>query len=142
MKRSINCAIVVYFSLLVIPVITQAQDEEHIARSQFATAIASREPVDNIEVLNNDVTLIYFFNELRNLADRRITHRWEYQGRLMAEVSFEIGAPRWRLWSSKNLLPHQTGEWMVTIVDEQGNILGSHSFLYQEAGQVVETAIE
>lgn len=133
MRRSVICIIVFYCTLLSVPVITQAQDEEHVARSQFATAIASREPVDNIEVLNNDVTLIYFFNELRNLADRRITHRWEYQGKVMAEVDFEIGGPRWRLWSSKNLLPQQTGEWMVSIMDDQGNLLGSHSFLYQAA---------
>jgi hypothetical protein len=61
------------------------------------------------------------------MEGRTVRHRWELDGQVMAEVSFQVGAPRWRVHSSKRLLPGQPGSWTVSVVDESGNILRSET---------------
>src|SRR3990170_7528091 len=111
----------VFASILSCSLASAETNSANIARSQFTSAVISREPVDNIEILRNDVSTIYFFTELHNLEGQTITHRWEYQGATMAEVAFQVSAQRWRAWSNKQFSPQQTGEWKVSIVDQAGN---------------------
>ncbi len=33
---------------------------------------------------------IYFFTDIRNLTDDKITHRWGYKNKVKAEISFNI----------------------------------------------------
>jgi hypothetical protein len=39
-------------------------------------------------------------------------------------------------------MPHQTGEWTVTIIDDQGQELVKKTFTYQEASQAPMTTQE
>ncbi len=68
----------------------------HVGRAQFTSAIRGREPVDELRQVEADHRRIYYFTELRGLEGRSVSHRWEYQGRVMAEVFHQIDAPRWR----------------------------------------------
>jgi hypothetical protein len=104
-----------------------------VARSAFTSEIVDREPVDQIDSLANDVTRIYYFTELRDLSGQTVVHRWEYDGEVKAEVPFEVGAPRWRASSSKNLDPGWLGEWTVSVVDGKGNTLSVEHFRYTGA---------
>lgn len=106
-----------------------------VARAQFTTAIEAREPVDKVTILSNDVNKVYFFSELRNLQGQSVTHRWLLGGKVMAEVNFNVGGPRWRVNSSKTLLPGWIGDWTVTVVDNSGIVLSEYNFQYVEAGQ-------
>jgi len=99
-----------------------------IARAQFTTAMQQKEPTDNVVLLNNNNPQVYFFTEIKNYTGGMITHRWEYQGTVMAEVSFNVGGPRWRVHSSKKLKPHWTGIWSVVVLDEHGSPLKISSF--------------
>jgi Protein of unknown function (DUF2914) len=102
-----------------------------VARAIFTTAIADREPVDQLNTLSNDVERVFFFSDLRELAGQIVTHRWEYGGQTMAEVIFKVGdGARWRVYSSKNLLPEWTGTWTVVINNESGQALQTSSFEY------------
>lgn len=111
----------------------QGNMNEWVARAQFTTNVIDREPVDDVTELTNDIDKILFFTELRSMTGQTVTHRWEYNGSVMAEVSFDIGGPRWRVYSSKNLLPSQTGEWKVSVVDGAGDIITEKTFNYTEA---------
>lgn len=106
---------------------------EGVARAQFTTAVVDREPVDDISELTNDVTKIYFFSDQRGMTNQPLTHRWEYNGKVMAEITFEIRGPRWRVKSSKTLLPTQLGEWKVSVVDWAGDVIAEKTFDYVEA---------
>jgi hypothetical protein len=57
-------------------------------------------------------------------------HRWELDGKPMADIPFQVGSPRWRVWSSKNLEPEWTGEWKVTVVGSGGEVLEEARFQY------------
>lgn len=104
-----------------------------VTRAQFTRQVVEREPVDAIVALTNESDSILFFTELRGLQGQTVTHRWEYQGRVMAEIDFEVGGPRWRVHSEKSLLPEQTGMWTVMVVTEQGWPLRAEMFKYTDA---------
>ena len=120
-----------------IPENTAAQPETRngiVARAVFTTQIVDREPVDELTELANDSERIYFFTDLRGMAGQIITHQWEYDGKVMADVKFKVGSgSRWRVYSSKNLLPVWTGEWTVSVIDENGTSLNVSTFTYTTA---------
>ena len=115
-----------------------AQAEDGVARSAFTSAIEEKEPVDQITELSNDKSKILFFTEIRGMEGHTITHRWEQGGEVRAEVSFNVGANRWRVWSSKNLQNTWLGEWIVSVIDEGGNTLTQERFNYIEAPAAIE----
>ena len=102
-----------------------------VARAMFTTAIADREPVDEIKTLPNSVDRVFFFSDLRELDGQIVTHRWEYAGETKAEVTFKVGnGARWRVYSSKNLLPEWTGTWTVVVSTKDGQALQTSTFEY------------
>ena len=111
----------------------QLHAADGVTRSGFTTAIDNREPVDAVSSLPDDSDKVYYFTEIRGLEGQTLTHRWEQNGEVQANVNFNIGGDRWRVWSSKNLQPELTGTWQVMVVDEAGNVLSQDSFNYGTA---------
>jgi len=112
-----------------------------VARGTFATAIAEREPVDSVTSLSSDRDHIYYFTEFVGIEGRQLTHRWEYQGEVVAEVPIAIGGPRWRAYSSKSLDESWLGEWSVSVIDESGRVVHTDSFVYEVAAPEPEVAV-
>ncbi|WP_455197966.1 DUF2914 domain-containing protein [Kaarinaea lacus] len=105
-----------------------------VARAVFTSQIIDREPADSLTEMSNDTSRVYFFTDLRDLAGQIVTHQWEHDGNIMAEVKFKVGSgPRWRVYSSKNLLPSWTGEWTVTVIDENDVALNTSTFNYTKS---------
>lgn len=119
------------------PAKTMAKGE--VARSAFTTGVDNREPIDSVSSLENNKTKIYYFTELRNMQGQTVKHRWEYKGKIMAEVPFQISGSRWRTYSSKKLDPSWNGEWKVSVVDEAGNTLSVNTFTYSKAQAAAAT---
>ena len=111
----------------------QAESEAGVSRSAFTTAIDNKEPVSELKTITNNVGNVYFFTEILGLDGHTITHRWEYNSKVMAEIPFNIGANRWRTWSSKSVLPAWTGTWIVSVLDEGGNVIEQNEFEYIKA---------
>lgn len=101
-----------------------------VVRSVFTTEVEQREPVDNITELTNESKTIYYYTELRDMAGQTAKHRWEYNGEVMAEVEFNVGGPRWRVWSSKNFVPQWTGDWKVSVLNGANEIISEDTFHY------------
>ena len=106
----------------------------HVARSTFTSGVVEREPTDTISHLGNDARRIVYFTELRGMKGRTVIHRWKYDGQVKGEVAFDVGADRWRVYSSKQLDPSWLGVWTVVVVDVDGNTLSEESFTYVAAG--------
>lgn len=102
-----------------------AAPNDAVARAVFTSAIQDREPVDTVHTLSADHDKVFFFTELHGLAGHTITHRWIYQGQVKAEITFVVKGDRWRVWSSKRLVPSLTGTWQVDVVDQGGSVLNS-----------------
>lgn len=101
-----------------------------VTRAQFTTAISDREPVNNVVLLAQPAREVYFFTDLRHLQERTVTHRWEFEGRVVSVVPFKVGGPRWRVNSKVEIQPDQLGEWSVTVLDESGWPLYTELFHY------------
>ena len=106
--------------------------EPGVALVQFTTAVEDREPVDAIAFLENEARSIIFYSDIRGYSGATLLHRWEYQGQVMAEVPFVIGGDRWRVWSSKELLPAWIGDWTVSVVKADGEVIAAESFSYNQ----------
>lgn len=105
------------------------------ALAQFTTGVEDREPVDQVTFVGNDVRKIYLFSDLRGLDGRVVTHRWIHDGVVHAEIPFEVRGPRWRVWSSKELLEDWLGDWTVEIVTDEGVVIAAETFTYRDAGR-------
>jgi hypothetical protein len=116
--------------LLTLPMVSWA---ESVARAQFTSDVIEREPIDKlgptIIVQYGGIQKVYFFTDLRDMAGDKIVHRWTLDGEVMAEIPFNIGGDRWRVWSSKRLLPGFDGTWAVDII-KNDDVIQSHSFNY------------
>lgn len=104
-----------------------------VERAIFSHDIQNREPTDTITQLSNDEKKVFYFTELKGLSGRKVTHRWEYNGQVMAEIPFDVGGDRWRVYSSKTLDPIWLGEWKVSVMDENGATLSVNTFSYTAA---------
>lgn len=95
-------------------------DDAYVARAQFTTGIVDREPVDQVVSLEFYEGDVFFFTDLRHLQGRKVTHRWEFEGQLIGQVTFDVGGPRWRVYSKRTLDSSLEGKWTVLVLDESG----------------------
>ena len=103
-----------------------------VSRAMFTIGIDNREPVIMVDSISADsYNSISFFTELNGMTGKTVTHQWMFDDRVMFEKSFEVGGDRWRIWTSKTLLPDWTGTWTVKVLNEDGSILERKTFEYQ-----------
>jgi len=111
-----------------------------VVRSAFTRTIDEREPTENLEKLTNENEQVKFFTELRDMSGQTAIHRWEYDGKVVAEVEFNVKGPRWRVWSSKSFVPQWTGDWKVSVINGAGEIISEKNLSYDIATAAPETA--
>ena len=103
-----------------------------VSRAMFTIGIDNREPVIMVDSINSSAyNSISFFTELSDLEGHNVTHQWTYDDKVMFEKTFEVKGARWRVWTSKTLLPSWTGLWTVNVLDTDRTVLASKSFEYQ-----------
>ncbi|MGM0595224.1 MAG: DUF2914 domain-containing protein, partial [Pseudomonadota bacterium] len=71
--------------------------------------------------------------ELRGMSDKSVSHIWKHEGEVVSRVEFDVGGPRWRVWSSKALSPMWEGDWTLLVEDSWGNVYAEESFSYSSA---------
>ena len=126
--------------VLIIGATATAQESGSVAKSVFTTEIVDREPVNDLNSFSTDIKQIYFFTDIRNMSGNRVTHRWVHNGETRAEISFNVGGPRWRVYSSKNLVAEWVGDWTVEVVNSAGTVIHTDSFVYSKGAGMMNTA--
>ncbi len=101
-----------------------------VTRALFTRKVKDLEPVDTVSVLTNDKTRITYFTEIHGMAGQTITHRWEFNGKIVLEKKHEVESSRWRAYTSKTLDPTWLGEWKASVVDAAGGTLSVNTFTY------------
>lgn len=104
-----------------------------VVRSVFTTAVDEREPTDNIKELSSLSDKVIYYTELRDMSGQTAKHRWEFNGEVMAEVEFNVGGSRWRVWSSKSFVPGWTGEWKVSVLNGANEVISEDILTYTPA---------
>lgn len=91
-----------------------------VARGVFTSEVSDREPVDDLRAIDTKTGKLNFFTELLNFEGTTVIHRWSYNGQVMAAIPFKVNGPRWRVYSSKIVIPEWTGTWEVSVVGAGG----------------------
>ena len=115
--------------------------EGSVARGIVTTGVAVREPVNDLERVLTGNQKVIFFTELRGMEGQTVRHRWSYGEESLAEVEFKVGGPRWRVWSSKNLMPEWGGEWKVEVIDSADNVVSEKRFSFAGDGEVAKPEV-
>ncbi len=110
-----------------------------VVRSVFTTAVDEREPTDNIKELSTLSDKVIYYTELRDMSGQTAKHRWEFNGEVMAEVEFNVGGSRWRVWSSKSFVPGWTGEWKVSVLNGANEVISEDVLSYTSAASEPES---
>lgn len=103
-----------------------------VSRAMFTLDVQDREPVLSVDSINSGAyNSISFFTELNEMTGHNVTHQWTYNDEVMFEKTFEVKGPRWRVWTSKTLIPDWTGAWTVNVLDEDRSVLHTRTLEYQ-----------
>lgn len=103
-----------------------------VSRALFTIGVDNREPVIMVDSIDSSAyKSISFFTELNDLSGHNVTHQWTFNDKVMFEKTFEVNGSRWRVWTSKTLIPSWTGTWTVNVLDDDRSVLASNSFEYQ-----------
>ncbi|MBH0013956.1 MULTISPECIES: DUF2914 domain-containing protein [unclassified Pseudoalteromonas] len=106
-------------------------DTDKISRAVLTRKVSKREPTN---VFAADIRLsqfdegLSFFSEIKNLQGQQVKHVWTFEDETMAEITLNVTSPRYRTYSTKNIMDTQTGHWRVDVVDEQGNLIAQKEF--------------
>lgn len=111
-----------------------------VMRSIFTNGIEDREPIDNMQATGNLANNITYFTELRDMSGQTAKHRWQYKGEVVAEVEFNVRGPRWRVWSSKAMLPQWEGEWKVSVLNAAGEVISEDVINYKDIDEMPATS--
>ena len=102
-----------------------------VSRATFTIGVEDREPIIMVDSINSgSYKSISFFSEINDMTGQTVTHQWIYNDKVMFEKTFEIKADRWRIWTSKTLIPSWTGTWTVKVLDDERATLTSKTFEY------------
>lgn len=102
-----------------------------VSRALFTIGVDNREPVIQVDSIDSSsFNSISFFTELNDMSGQTATHQWTFNDKVMFEKSFEIKSERWRVWTSKTLIPAWKGTWTVNVLDAERTVVTSKSFEY------------
>ena len=89
-----------------------------------------RKPVRIRDVFLDTTSRIYCFAGIKNPDNsENITHYWEYNGEPYAKVHMNISVSEYfRCWSYVTPKEGYTGQWAVSVIDDQNNVLKKQEF--------------
>lgn len=94
--------------------------------------IENRVPIGRGSVFHTSIGRLYCFTKVVGVkTETSITHHWYLNGMLKASVTLPVKSASWRTWSSKDILPNESGDWLVEILTADGDPLESILFLVQ-----------
>lgn len=104
-----------------------------VKEATITTLVSERAPVDAIQTYPATVEQLYCFTRVVGAtSDTSIVHVWYLNGTEMARIELPIRPESWRTWSKKTIFPGSAGEWQVDILDAEGALMKSVSFILTE----------
>ncbi len=95
-------------------------------------SVIDRVPLSTGDAFPNDVEKLYCFTHIRGIKEpSTVVHQWLYEGEKVFSIELPVNSPSWRTYSAKKILPHQTGEWKVEVLDNSGILLKQIFFIVQ-----------
>jgi hypothetical protein len=115
-------------------------EQGKISRAVFTSSVQNHEPIDQLNILSQLISEVFYFTEFKNFQGQTLIHEWSHNGKLSHRIRFAITGKRWRVHSSKafKLGKAQEGTWTVKILDEVGTVLRENRIDYIRPSTVSE----
>ena len=119
-----------------VPLKTVDESEEDTSKQlklnevMICRGVYKRNPIKPGFIFSNNVDSLFCYTKISNKGTKQeIKHLWYYENKLITAVTYNIKTSyNYRSWSKKTILPNQTGNWRVDIIDSKENVLGSRKF--------------
>ncbi|HIJ78699.1 MAG: DUF2914 domain-containing protein [Desulfobulbaceae bacterium] len=119
--------------LVLLATTSAAYGQTQVSRIAVAPTIVDHEPSEANNIFKSDVGTISCFTEITtDQAPTGVVHVWSYKDKIMAEVPLQVGAARWRTYSSKKIAPQWQGNWKVEVYSDEGALLNTVEFIVLE----------
>lgn len=93
------------------------------------TGIEERECVGEGTLFESGVGKLYCYSLVLGAEEETVVHHvWYWNEEKMADVPLVVRSPRFRTYSSKNILPEWKGAWRVELVGPDGEIISTAAF--------------
>jgi hypothetical protein len=102
-----------------------------VAKAVFTTAVVDGQPTDFRSEIETSVPKVFFYTVLEGMMDQTVSHRWKYQGKVMAVAKIDVKNDPDKVWSSNEMRPEWTGAWEVEVVDGSGQVIDSRTFAFE-----------
>ena len=94
--------------------------------------VVNRTPLGKGGTFPASVGKLYCFTKVVGAQkNTHITHNWFMNGKLKASINLPVKSASWRTWSLKAIKPTDVGDWMVEVLDENGDPIESILFFVQ-----------
>ena len=118
--------------ILICPLLTMAQDDAAstiTVETELCTGIEERMPVGMADQFPFDVGQVCLWSKVFGYTEETtIKHVWYFRGDEMATVELPVRGSTWRTYSYKTIPPAWSGDWVVKVVDADGNVLKAIPF--------------
>lgn len=108
---------------------------DKLSRVQLTSSVYKKEPVDQLPSVitgsEKKASKIYLFTQLDNSKGSTIEHQWWYNDKLILRKKFTASGDRWRCYSSKNIGKFRQGEWLIKVVDQNGELMAQAAFEFK-----------
>ncbi|MCL2389200.1 MAG: DUF2914 domain-containing protein [Elusimicrobia bacterium] len=104
--------------------------EPAVSRSQFTTAVANREPSDNLSHINRSEfgDRLFYFSELSNMQGTSVRHVWHVNDNQVFERRINPTSPRFRYNTSISNAHFNAGDTVrVDVMGDDDRIFTSDS---------------
>lgn len=105
-------------------------EDAPFATAIVCTGVKDRAPEGAAEKFPASVGQLTCFSEIRGGRDK-VVHVWYHGDKEVRRVELPVKAERWRTWSIKNVPATMTGPWRVDVVDADGKVLASSTFVVE-----------
>ncbi len=118
--------------ILICPLLALAQDDAAVTitvETELCTGVEERMPVGMADQFPADVGQVCLWSKVLGYTDETIIkHVWYFRGDEMATIELPVRGSIWRTYSYKTIPPEWSGDWVVKVVDADGNVLKAIPF--------------
>ena len=104
----------------------------NVSRALLTYAINNKEPsgevVRAVGVSLKRPVWLYYFTELKSMNNSKVYHEWLKNGEIISRQELVISDDIWRTSSRKLLSFSEKGNWVVRLVDKNGQLLNEKKF--------------
>lgn len=104
----------------------------NVSRAILTYKINNKEPagetVRNVEVNHKKPIWVYYFTELNAMKGNKVYHEWLKNGSVVSKQELVVSGDSWRTSSRRLLSDSERGNWVVRLVDKNGQLLNEKKF--------------